>query len=121
MNHLIAGVQFTGKIGVGTIVAIVVAVATGVTVYWRTKLMSPSDFQNAYRAERELRVETEQKLASALTELVTLRAATDISIVIEQLERFEERLTRRLEAGERNQAKTLELLTGLVDRLARTA
>lgn len=124
-----AAIEFSPTIGVGTLLTIIVVVAGVVTLFWKLRQGDPSEWREGYLAEVVRREESERQMTEqrelkheALTELATLKARTDLAPVMtaivglqEAQQRAEERMTVRLEAFERNQKQTVEILTRLVD------
>ena len=106
---------------IASVVAVVVAVATSVTVFWRSRLNSPSEWRASYLAERQKSDDLEQELNrqrelkhNALNEVATLRAATDLTVVMRALADGSVKQTElfgRLE--DRIEAQT-EILSGLL-------
>lgn len=128
----LVAVTFSGTIGVGTVITIA-TVVLGLAWGWlKIKQADPSEWRDNYLAEVTKREEIEKEVLrqrelkhTALNELAALKARTDLAPLMEAIvglqksqERAEERMTVRLEAFERNQKQTVEILSRLVETTA---
>lgn len=106
---------------VGTAIAVVSLVATAVSVFWKTRFNSPSEWRNNYLAERQRNDDLENEIAKqrqlkhdALAEIAGLRAATDLTGLMRALADNHTAQNIALGAmGEKIEAQT-EVLHGLV-------
>lgn len=105
---LVGHLQFSGKIGIGTLLTFAV-VLVGVTTYivtlWRGG--DPSDLREAYNTELERRREAEQDGKKTAIALAAQLAKTDIT-------GLEDRMTRRMDVFEKAAEKQTAILEGLV-------
>lgn len=113
-------VEFTGKIGVGTLLTFGLIIATGVALYLKWQQGDPSEWRANYlgevtRREEEVtrREKVEADLRDALQENAVMKARTNLEPVLSTLSKVSASLTTL----EENQRQTAELLAKVANTL----
>lgn len=105
---LLAHLQFSGKIGAGTLVTIglvLVAVTTYGVRQWRGG--DPKELRDALALEIDRRRESDEDRKKLALELAAQKAKTDLT-------GLEDRMTRRMDIFEQHAKQQTEILEGLV-------
>lgn len=117
ITSVAGALEFSGKIGVGSILTSLVIEGTVISVFWRRVLKTPSEWQSAYNSERNRRIDAERETKAvrrqkdkAEQDVARLTAATDLT-------GFEERINHRLDLSDQNAKQQTEVLQGLLARL----
>lgn len=105
---LFGGLQWSGKIGVGTLVTVGLAVAAVTAYFVKLRNGDAPELRQSLADEVTRRKAADEDRKNLRLELAATRAKTDIT-------GLEDRMTRRMDVFEKAAEKQTEILQGLVE------